>query len=62
MFLLKIITYNAAFNDETGFNNEEVSRLLQKTAKDVEEGKSNGVLIDSNGNRCGAWALTRFYK
>ena len=53
MFTLSIETENEAFtNDES----HEIARILKDLARQVENGKECGVLIDINGNKVGNWS------
>jgi hypothetical protein len=54
MLRVKIETDNDAFS---GDGEREVARLLRKVADRVLRGELDGVLLDSNGNRCGAFDL-----
>lgn len=66
-FRLQIQCDNAAFcsNDTDGDNEPaargfEVARVLRQAASSVVDGLKpgqSGVLMDSNGNRVGSWAL-----
>lgn len=62
MFTLTISTGNAAFGENDDERREELSRLLRQTAdrllSGMLSGRTEGALIDSNGNRVGAWTLT----
>ena len=50
-FTLAIDTTNDAFIDPT-----EVSHLLRKVAKSIDNDAVSGSIIDSNGNRVGEWS------
>lgn len=50
MFKLHIHTENEAFDDAT-----ELPWLLRKVARYLEEGRTEGPIMDSNGNRVGKW-------
>ena len=53
-FTLTFNTENDSFDD--GYTGHyEVSRLLKRTADQVEAGWSNGPIIDSNGNVIGKY-------
>ena len=54
MLRVQIDTDNDAF---AGDGEQEVARLLRKVAKRVEGGEFDGVIVDINGNRCGAFDL-----
>ena len=45
---------NAAFCD--GNREWEIARILRKIADQVENGKTDGVIHDLNGNRVGEWS------
>lgn len=55
MFRLKIDTDNDAFADGNGLS--EVASLLRRIAQQVEGGRLDCKVIDSNGNTCGQWDL-----
>lgn len=62
---LKLDTDNAAFDD--GKRADEIARLLHGLAGEFENKaaryasirklSADGVLFDTNGNRCGAWEI-----
>ena len=61
---IEIQTGGAAFHsefDEDCGDSEvlacELERLFKKIVKDVKNSNDSGVLIDTNGNRCGRWSL-----
>ena len=54
MLRVQIKTDNDAF---AGYGELEVARLLRKVAKRVEGGEFDGVIVDMNGNQCGAFDL-----
>lgn len=54
MLRVQIKTENDAFATD---GEQEVARLLRKVAKRVEGGEFDGVILDINGNRCGAFDL-----
>ena len=45
---------NAAFSGGTA--PAENARILRKIADQVEEGRTDGVIMDVNGNRVGTWS------
>jgi len=45
---------NAAFQD--GNKEWEIARILRKIADQVENGQTEGVIHDVNGNRVGEWS------
>jgi hypothetical protein len=67
-FTMHVETGNAAFyrgddGDDTpeGEHFEpgpELVRILQATARQVDDGFTSGILNDSNGNRVGSWEIT----
>jgi hypothetical protein len=57
MLQVKIETDNAAFTDSEDSEGEECARILRTIAKQLQEGFTSGVCIDSNGNRVGFWTL-----
>ena len=54
MFKLSFNTSNAAFID---YGTEEVKRILLEVAEKVQNGITEGKIIDINGNRIGKWEL-----
>lgn len=54
MLRVQIKTDNDAFADLGAL---EVARLLRKVATRVEGGEFDGVIVDINGNQCGAFDL-----
>ena len=51
MFKLEFTTDNAAFQDDNFTS--EVERILSKVASQVNEGHTEGSILDSNGNLIG---------
>ena len=56
MFTLSIKTENYAFNAFTNDESHEIARILKDLARQVENGKECGVIIDINGNKVGNWS------
>lgn len=54
MFTLKIDTDNAAFSEDPGY---EVASILKKIVQKLERGETEGVAMDTNGNKVGRWEL-----
>jgi hypothetical protein len=54
MFTLKIDTDNAAFED----GSLEVARILEHTAKRLRDGRTDGKLLDINGNTVGEYGFS----
>ena len=54
MFKLSLNTSNVAFID---YGTEEVKRILLEVAEKVQNGITEGKIIDINGNRIGKWEL-----
>jgi hypothetical protein len=54
MFVLKIDTGNAAFEDDPNY---ELARILRAVADKVENGHADGRCYDINGNKVGSWAV-----
>lgn len=52
-FELEMWCGGSAFSDRT----TEIARLLRLVADRVEEGDSEGLLLDLNGNTCGSFAI-----
>jgi hypothetical protein len=62
---IEIKTGNAAFHD-CDVENEyadyyttaaELDRIFRQISRDVAEGATDGLVIDSNGNICGEWGI-----
>ncbi len=50
---------NAAFrHEDDSLNYFEISRALQKIAKQIENGSDGGSVRDINGNTVGEWKIT----
>lgn len=60
MFKLEISTCGAAFRDENGEGLDpyttEVRRILLKVICELEAGRTNGPVMDVNGNKVGHWS------
>ena len=60
MFKLEIKTSGAAFRDENGEDLDPRARELRVLLGEVEiqlaHGLTDGVLMDSNGNKAGTWS------
>ena len=60
MFRLEIKTCGAAFRDEDGESLDprahELRVLLGKVEVQLANGLTDGVLLDSNGNKVGRWS------
>lgn len=54
MFKLTIKTDNEAFSEDPGY---EIARILKKIAQKLEDGDTNGPVMDVNGNKVGQWVL-----
>ena len=62
---IKFNTGNAAFHGDyygdddldTYFLSVEVERILNKIVDNIRCGKTDGAIIDINGNKCGTWTL-----
>jgi hypothetical protein len=46
---------NEAFNDDG--QHEEIKRCLSAIARKIENGQTDGVVIDSNGNKVGNFTI-----
>ena len=56
-FTMQIESENAAFEpDAEGIN--EVARIVSQLANDLCEGRTQGALLDVNGNRVGSFEVT----
>lgn len=53
MFVLEIVTDNAAFEDK----DQEIARILRNAADRIEAGQSSGKLMDANGNSVGSFSV-----
>ena len=56
MLTVKFKTDNAAFSDDS--DTLEVTRLLREVADKIQQGRTEGVVIDYNGNQVGTYKLT----
>ena len=64
MFKLEFTTSNAAFGDERDPEYvqrvdklREVNRIMQNVIKEIAYGKTDGSIMDVNGNKIGKWSL-----
>lgn len=57
MFNVKFNTGNAAF--DYGEDRSEIIRILNNIQESIEYGRSEGSVIDINGNKIGSWKYTR---
>jgi hypothetical protein len=55
MFRLRLTTGNDAFDNGVAI---EVARILRETADKLENGVTDSIVLDANGNRVGHYALT----
>ena len=55
MFKLEIETGGAAFRDEDG-ESLEVRRILLDVICELEAGRTDGPVMDVNGNKVGRWS------
>ena len=59
---IEIKTENAAFHDYDAENEYvdyytvELDRIFGQISRAVAEGRTDGKVIDSNGNKCGEWS------
>ena len=60
MLTVKFKTDNAAFNDTISGNADtlEVVRLLREVADEIQQGQTDGAIMDYNGNKVGTYKLT----
>lgn len=58
MLTIKIKTDNDAFHPVSVMPIES-AKILRIIATNLERGMIWGVCVDSNGNKCGEWKLTR---
>ena len=57
MFKMKFSTDNTVFED---YKEQEVSRILAEVVEKIEKcGKTEGFIMDINGNKIGEWSLTQ---
>lgn len=59
---IEIKTGNAAFHDDDTEGDyyttaAELDRIFGQISRAVAEGRTNGKVIDSNGNICGEWKI-----
>jgi len=54
-FNLKFSMNNAAFSD---YPEGEISSILRKVIKQVNDGNEDGQIGDTNGNKVGKWEVT----
>lgn len=59
---IEIKTGNAAFHDEDAENDyyvtaAELDRIFGQISRAVAEGRTDGKVIDINGNKCGEWRI-----
>ena len=54
-FNLKFSMDNAAFSD---YPEGEISSILRKVIKQVDDGNEDGRIGDTNGNKVGKWEVT----
>ena len=62
MFKLEFDTDSDAFTDEDGMGwsmQAEIKRILKRVSSQVEDGQTQGSIIDLNGNKVGTWTLTK---
>lgn len=58
MFRVEIKTGNAAYRDENeNLDYYEVVRNLKEICKKLENGYTDGYIMDINGNKTGKWSL-----
>lgn len=53
-FKLEFDMNNAAFDNAT---EAETSRILIVVGEQIEQGKTDGIVMDYNGNRVGQWSI-----
>ena len=64
MFKLEFATGNAAFGDERDPEYvqrvdklREINRIMQNVTTEIAYGKTDGSIMDVNGNKIGKWSL-----
>lgn len=57
MFEIKFSTGNAAF--DYGEDRSEIIRILNNIQESIEYGRSEGSVIDINGNKIGFWKYVK---
>jgi hypothetical protein len=57
-FTIKFETEGAAFSEDSGYPESEAVWVLKGLIAKVEDGYRDGKLLDSNGNKIGAWKWT----
>jgi len=55
MLKIEIDTNNAVFDYPNG--NNEIKNILREVSKQIEIGRNESFLLDSNGNTVGRWEL-----
>lgn len=58
-FKLQFNLDNAAFGEDESTRAEEIRRILKTVSEQVQAGRDEAAILDSNGNRVGAWRITR---
>ena len=60
MFKCEIKTGGSAFRDDGDLDpfGTEVRRILRHIINDLGDGKPDGVIMDSNGNKVGTWSYS----
>lgn len=56
MFEIKFDTGNAAFDE---YDTYEIRRILNEIHDSIEYGRSEGSVIDINGNKIGSWKYVK---
>jgi len=51
---IEFTTDNAAFEEDP---EDEIAEVLHNIGRAIRSGATQGVILDRNGNRIGAWAL-----
>ena len=58
MFKLQFNLDNAAFGEDETTRAEEIRRILETVSEQVQAGREEAAILDSNGNRVGTWRIT----
>lgn len=54
-FDLAFRTDNAAFVDDP----DEIAAVMRRVTRQIENGVTSGICVDTNGNTIGTWAIKR---
>lgn len=57
MFEIKFEINNAAFDAGSGYERDEMVRILEKITEEIKEGYNYHCIRDINGNKIGNWEV-----